>query len=171
MTISQIFLTKQSVVDKNTSSPSAPAVFNHLDEDKEDDSSMVVEEQGDSDGSTEHGKRLKSSVWKYADKISSGIAQCNQCGKKIKTNQGGTSSLRKHLLQQHRELDLSSLKPTERTINNSISKEKKFRLDRLLTRATFEDGRSFGDFRKSGMIKFLNEAVPGKESIDQAASD
>ena len=166
MTISQIFRTKQSVVDKNISSPTAPVVSNHLGEDKEDDSSMVVEEQGDSDGSTEYGKCLKSSVWKYADKISSSVAQCNQCGKQIETNQGGMSSLRKHLIQQHRDLDFPSLKPNERTTNNSISKEKKFRLDRLLTVATFEDGRSFGDFQKSGMIKFLNEAVPGKESID-----
>lgn len=114
------------------------------------------------DQSIGDGKSLRSSVWKYAKKITPDLARCNECGKEIKTKCGGTSSLRKHLINRHHITVSSSKKPEDRTRNNSISKQRKSRLDHLLKLAIFEDGRTFGDFSKSGMVKFLAEAVPGK---------
>ena len=43
-------------------------------------------------------KSLQSSVWKHATKITPETARCNECGKTMKTVNGSTSSLRKHLL-------------------------------------------------------------------------
>lgn len=124
-------------------------------------SSPINREVDAIDKETENETSLRSSVWKHATKISPNTARCNACGKMMKTINGGTSSLRKHLLHQHNIIPTPSRKSCTRPKRLSLSKEKKSRLDHLLKSATFEDGRSFGDFRKSGIMKFLAEAVPG----------
>lgn len=108
-------------------------------------------------------KNLRSSVWKYATKVSSDVGQCNVCSKTIKTTTGGTTTLRKHLLRKHNITDVAHRPESSRkTINKTISKQRKARLDQLVKIAIFEDGRTFGDFRKSGIMKFISEAIPGK---------
>ena len=114
---------------------------------------------------TENDKSFRSSVWKHATKITPEMARCNECGKTMKTVNGSTSSLRKHLLAQHSLVPPPPRRAVVRKKNNSLSNERKSRLDHLLKLATFEDGRSFGDFRKSGMSKFLAEAVPGESIV------
>lgn len=126
--------------------------------------SIFNDANDDVDRRTTDGKILRSSVWKYATKISSDIAQFNVCSKMIKTSCGGTTTLRKHLSKQHKIEDLPFHSQTKRkTINRVISKQRKDRLDQLVKVAIFEDGRPFGDLRKSGIMKFLVEAVPGKK--------
>ena len=120
---------------------------------------------------THNEQSFRSSVWKHTTKITPDTARCNQCGKTIKTIHGGTSSLRKHLLYQHNIVLTSSRKSSTRTRFTSISKEKKSRLDHLLKLATFQDGRSFGDFRKSAIMKFLAEAVPGENIVRPKTSE
>lgn len=106
--------------------------------------------------------RLRSSVWTYATKISGVKAQCNKCKKFVKTFNGGTSTLKKHLIDIHGLTHLKSL-PSSRAKNDKteITRERKNRLDYLANLAIYEDGRTFTDLRKSGMRKFLAEAVPG----------
>jgi BED zinc finger len=138
----------------------------------EQDTDSLNNDEADSiNQATKNEQSLRSSVWKYATKITPETARCNKCGKTMKTIYGGTSSLRKHLLHQHNIVPTPSRKSSTRPKLTSISKEKKSRLDYLLKLATFQDGRSFGDFRKSGMINFLAEAVPGKNIIRPKTSE
>lgn len=170
MSRSKIVLSTQSTSKKAmpslpTSSPQSSISFPIPNSEAEEDESLVLMVNGDNDGAEGpimNEKSLRSMVWKYATKITAHVAQCNICLKKIKTNSGGTTSLRKHLLRQHKISDVPSHRPSYKTINNPISKQQKDRLDHLVKIATFEDGRTFGDFRKNGMMKFLSEAVPGK---------
>lgn len=144
---------------------------NDPDADHDVNSSPINQEADAIDKETENGNSLRSSVWKHATKIAPDTARCNACGKTMKTINGGTSSLRKHLLHQHHVVPTPSRKSCTRPKRSSISKEKKTRLDHLLKLATFEDGRSFGDFRKSGMMKFLAEAVPGENIAPEKTSN
>lgn len=94
------------------------------------------------------GRQLRSNVWNYAKKISKDKAECIKCKLSIKTPGGGTTALRKHLMAIHNLTQLA-LEANPRTkTNNSITLEKKTRLDHLAYLAIFEDGRTFGDLRK-----------------------
>ncbi|CAF1684742.1 unnamed protein product, partial [Adineta ricciae] len=136
----------------------------------EHDVSMTEEEEvndgigaghGGTDNTQEGAKKLKSNVWQYAEKLKNGMAKCLKCKTRIKTTNGATSTLRKHLIKEHRLTHLTLL-PASRpkpTSNNSVTREKKNRLDYLATVAIIEDGRTFGDLRKSGITKFLDEAI------------
>jgi len=42
-----------------------------------------------------------------------------------------------------------------------VSTKNKQKLDGAIIEATYMDRRSFNDFRKEGMMKFLNLAIPG----------
>ena len=139
-------------------------------DDSSDDNEMIVENQTDSiveanlnndDDSISDKNKLKSNVWDYAKKISASEAQCLKCRIKIKTNHGATSTLRKHLIMKHNLSNLNLKTTLRRQPKESISRERKIRLDHLADLAIFEDGRPFGDLMKSGMKKFLAEAVPG----------
>ncbi|CAF1080143.1 unnamed protein product [Adineta ricciae] len=91
--------------------------------------------------------------------------------KKLKSNttNGATSTSRKHLIIEHGLMHLtlpSALRPKS-SPNNSITRETKNRLDYLATVAIIEDGRTFGDLRKSGITKFLDEAISGEFFFDK----
>ncbi len=121
---------------------------------QEDDSSRTEQEDEEI--------RLKSNVWTYAKKISSEKAQCIRCKSMIKTVHGGTTTLRKHLITKHNLTHL--ILPTSERQNkqkSTISREQKIRLDYLANLAIYEDGRTFNDLHKSGIRKFLAEAIPG----------
>lgn len=109
----------------------------------------------------EHEVRLRSPVWQYAKKISKDKAQCNKCNKFIKTGNGGTTALKKHLIDIHGLVSLTSSSSRTKFEKQSIPRERKIRLDNLANMAIIEDGRSFGDLRKNGIRKFLAEAIPG----------
>ena len=69
-----------------------------------------------------------------------------------------------YIFHQHNVVQSNSRMSSTLAQINTISKEKKSRLDHLLKLVTFEDGRS-GDFRKSGVMKFSAEALPGEEHL------
>ncbi|CAF2955450.1 unnamed protein product [Rotaria sp. Silwood2] len=111
--------------------------------------------------------QLRSNVWNYAKKISKEKSQCNICKKYIKTPGGSATTLRKHLVTIHNLTHLALEANPRVKIDNSISPEQKLRLDYLANLAIFEDGRTFGDLRKSGISKFLAEAIPDDEEDNQ----
>lgn len=106
-------------------------------------------------------ERLKSKVWMYGKKLSSDQSQCTICKPFITTSHGGTTTLRKHLVQKHK-LNHLALPSSSSTKANSLPRDKKIRLDHLANLAIFEDGRTFINLRRSGLRKFLSEAIPGK---------
>lgn len=136
----------------------------HDNEDLIDDSGTTGDTDDD-DMNTIGMRTLKSNVWEFAKKISPGLAQCGTCARLIKTSAGGTTSIRKHLISQHGIKSLATQSTTRRKAVNSITRERKARLDHLLNLAIFQDGRTFGDFRRPGVMKFFAEALPGKDTV------
>ena len=106
--------------------------------------------------------QLASNVWKYATKKSPNLAVCNLCNRSMKTKNGVTTNVRRHLIGQH---GLSILQLSPRSSSTSRQRthtpQMKRLLDKLAIHAIIEDGRSFGDLRKSGLMNFLAEAAPG----------
>ena len=114
-----------------------------------------------SDGSSKVGHRL-SNVWEFMQVRGNDKAKCNICEKILSRPNGGTSGLRKHLRQVHKleMFSISSIKKRQKTSNLSIDEQKK--LDLLIIKSIIEDGRSFGDMRRSGVMKLFEHLVPGK---------
>ena len=160
-------LSENQVFTNDTTTESSHRIHTSLSDagDENDGESSINRDVGAVNKTTENDKSFRSSVWKHATKITPDTARCNECGKTMKTVNGSTSSLRKHLLAQHSLVPPPPRRAVARNKTTSLSNEKKSRLDHLLKLATFEDGRSFGDFRKSGMSKFLTEAVPGENIV------
>ena len=149
-----------------TSTANQPPVGINFDENvstDENQTSTISDEENEdnTDNTTSDTKELKSNVWRYARKLSPNEAQCLKCKIKVRTNHGATTTLRKHLIIKHHLVELSSRLSSRKINKHSINHEKKRRLDHLANLAIFEDGRSFGDFRKSGIKRFLDEAIPG----------
>jgi hypothetical protein len=112
---------------------------------------------------------------------------CEKDGKEklIKGSSSNDTGLRKHLgnvhhlsntlyasqLKQKKNITVANSPDTEDSNatyksneNSSItktSKERKKELDEAAIDCIAEDGRSYGDLRKNGMLKFLSKAVPG----------
>ncbi|CAF1488687.1 unnamed protein product [Adineta ricciae] len=130
---------------------------------------VVPEDRSINTANKSDDTNLRSNVWAYAKKISKEKALC-ACKIYIKTPNGSTSTLRKHLIQKHNLIHLQPPSNPRTRTNSSISRDKKNRLDHLAYMAIFEDGRTFGDLRKNGMSKFLNEAV-SENANDEAHDD
>ena len=118
-------------------------------------------------------KPLKSPVWSYFKRVLiDGIyrAQCleNGCTKTLAIPNWSTSPLYKHLREIHKIEDLKK-KPNGRGIVGGVihkltlTKKKKF--DHLALEAIIKDGRSFNDFNKSGLKRFLQYAIPGNKKM------
>ncbi|CAF0834218.1 unnamed protein product [Adineta steineri] len=102
---------------------------------------------------------MKSEVWDYATKMPNGKAKCNKCKKDYSCKDHNTSSLRRHL---NRCLNTSKFSSNEnKTSTKKIDNERKKKLNELVYQCVIQDGRNFGDLRKPGMIRLLNEIVPG----------
>jgi hypothetical protein len=108
-----------------------------------------------------------SQVWQYAERCpGTNYSTCCLCPdkKKISTNNGSTSTLRKHLISKHQLHDLE-LPPAKRKLPaSSITDDKKQHLHGLFIKCIVRDGRTFNDFQKPGMKKLLEELIPGKFS-------
>ncbi|CAF4306140.1 unnamed protein product [Rotaria sp. Silwood2] len=102
----------------------------------------------------------------FVEQLDTKKSQCNICKKYIKTPGGSTTTLRKHLVTVHNLVHLALEANPRVKIDNSISPEQKLRLDYVANHAIFEDGRTFGDLRKSGISKFLAEAIPDNSYED-----
>ena len=103
-----------------------------------------------------------SNVWDYMRFDGSDKARCEICGIILSRKNGGTTGLRKHLVGIHKitSVSLSSVKKRSRPIDLPIAEQKK--LDSLIVRCIIEDGRSFGDMRRSGIFRLINHFSPGK---------
>ncbi|CAF1229855.1 unnamed protein product [Adineta steineri] len=114
-----------------------------------------------------------SSVWNYFKRVSiNGVnrAECLQkeCGKTFSLVNWSTSALFKHLRDIHK---IENLKKNTNgrviigRIQHKLSKAQKKKLDSLAIEAIIKDGRSFNDFNKTGLKRFLQYAIPGYNPI------
>ncbi|CAF1114440.1 unnamed protein product, partial [Didymodactylos carnosus] len=123
--------------------------------------SQKVDISSDEDNvATQFGSSL---VWQYATRcIDRNYAICNLCSndKRISTNHGSTSTLRQHLISKHGKNEL--MIPIDKKKDKSLpfSLEKKRQLDDYLIKSVASDARTFNDFGKSGIKKFLEAALP-----------
>lgn len=108
------------------------------------------------------GKRL-SSVWEHMRKQDNDKASCNICGALLSRKNGGTTGLRKHLHQVHalNRYSTSSMVKASRTIK--FPSDRKSKLDALAVECVIEDGRSFGDLRRPGLLRIFNQLAPGRD--------
>ena len=113
------------------------------------------------------GSHRASEVWKYMTKIGE-KAECNICGTHLCRKNGGTSGLRKHLLQIHKLGSYGSSSVGKRMKPGQLSTDEKKKLDSLIIKCIIEDGRSFVDMRRPGLLKVLNHLVPGTARISKA---
>jgi hypothetical protein len=105
-----------------------------------------------------------SQVWKYAIRCpDSEFSICCLCPneKKISTNNGSTSTLRKHLITKHQLYELALPNNKRKKTAPSINKNKKQHLHDLFTKCIIRDGRTFNDLQKPGLKKILQELIPG----------
>ena len=105
-----------------------------------------------------------SGVWKYVKKDGEDKAKCNLCAAILSRKNCGTTGLRKHLLQVHQLQQFAVCSTRKRTMAKRVSVEREKQLDSLVIRCIIEDGRSFGDMRRPGLLKLFNSLVPGKDS-------
>ena len=164
MTSRRNHTTQQATTTISTNSSSADDIIN-VDRKTNDNQDAIVEEDGNApqqDDNKDDIRDLKSRVWNYSRKRSADEAECLTCHAIIRTNNGATSTLRKHLVLKHNFINIR-LTSTRRnkTAAPSINRERKLRLDYLANLAIFEDGRTFGDLRKSDLKIFLDEAILG----------
>lgn len=106
----------------------------------------------------------RSTVWQYAIRnTNKNFATCNLCDdkKQISTNNGSTSTLRKHLILVHNLHHLALPSKKKENSTSTITLNRKRELDSLLINCIIKDGRTFGDFYKLGLKKILHELVPG----------
>jgi hypothetical protein len=108
-----------------------------------------------------------SQVWQYAIRCpNSNYSTCRLCpdNKQISTNNGSTSTLRKHLIAKHNIHELVLTNDKRKSTKSSISINKKRELHDLFINCIIRDGRTFNDLHKPGMKKILQELIPGKFS-------
>ena len=106
-----------------------------------------------------------SNVWQYALRDGNqNFATCCLCpdNKRISTNNGSTSTLRRHLIVQHNKHELILPLKKRKHIQSTFSEIKKQELHNLIINCIVRDGRTFNDFEKPGTKKLLQELVPGK---------
>lgn len=107
-----------------------------------------------------HSSSIESSVWKYAIKNENQTASCRICQTTIKTTNGSTTGVRKHLLQVHKIKEITSKKQSKAMEKCSPSLRRE--LHNLIIQAVVKDGRAFDDFRRAGIMKIFQRIVPGK---------
>ncbi|CAM4822508.1 unnamed protein product [Rotaria magnacalcarata] len=105
-----------------------------------------------------------SEVWKYAIREDDpNYATCCLCKeyKRISTNNGSTSTLRRHLILKHKLKDL--ILPNIKTKRSTLSMDpiRKQQLHNLSVDCIVRDSRTFNDFEKPGIKRLLQEFIPG----------
>lgn len=114
---------------------------------------------------TTESSAKSSQVWQYAIRCpNTEFSICCLCPneKKISTNNGSTSTLRKHLITKHQKYELALPNNKRKRNTPSISNSKKQHLHDLFTKCIIRDTRTFNDLRKPGLKKILQELIPGK---------
>lgn len=103
-------------------------------------------------------------LWNYMTKEEKEKAKCKICSTILSRKNGATSGLRKHLQTMHKIQCQQRTMMKIRSVSQKLSIEKKKKLDSLIINGIIEDGRSFGDMRKAGILKVFNFIVPGKQN-------
>ncbi|CAF5228710.1 unnamed protein product, partial [Rotaria magnacalcarata] len=89
---------------------------------------------------------------------------------RISTNNGSTSTLRRHLILKHKLKDL--ILPNIKTKRSTLSMDpiRKQQLHNLSVDCIVRDSRTFNDFEKPGIKRLLQEFIPGKLSKSDASA-
>lgn len=154
---SSYFLDITTPQQSNTSS----AQINHVVNDQaiDDVQSQSLPTQAMNSAKENNGLNSKTeSVWSYASKIKDNQAQCNKCKKVLSCKDSSTTGIRKHLVSCAKLTQFTRVVKRNRS---TINPEEKRRLNALATQCIIRDGRTFGDLRKPGIAKFINELLPG----------
>lgn len=177
--------TKASV--RSSSKQVKENLHEELDDENEDNEEEGIHKDDLSSEEEDRSKKKKSSPMQFFKKSTNETdkyicLKCEEKGKKksLKMINGIDSGLRKHLgsvhdmerylykSQQNQKKQQESPDPPEddTTAENTtcrlvFTREIKKELDDAVLNCIIEDGRSFNDFRKPGMKKFLKLAIPG----------
>ena len=114
---------------------------------------------------TQSNEDLDTKLWSYMTKQNNEKAKCNICNKIYSRKNGATSGLRKHLFKVHDMTAFGVSSERSRPQLNAISPDEKKKLDSLLISCIVQDGRSFDDMRRPGILKVFNHFAPCKENI------
>ena len=103
---------------------------------------------------------MKSVVWRYATKLQNGKAKCHNCNREIACKDHSTTGLHRHL---HRCINISKFTSSSgNSFKSSVRNDVKKKLNELVFKCIIEDGRSFGDLRKPGITRLLDQILPGE---------
>jgi hypothetical protein len=114
---------------------------------------------------TQSNDNRVSSLWDYMTKEEDEKAKCNLCNVISSRQNSATSGLRKHLFQVHKVEPFSVISENPRSKLSHISAEERKKIDSLLLNCIVQDGRSFDDMRRPGLLKIFNHLTPGKKSM------
>jgi hypothetical protein len=117
---------------------------------------------GDHTDVAQTGAIHASSLWNYMIKQANEKAKCNICNTILSRQNGGTTGLRKHLHQVHKIQSFSTKSKKLRSKSCRLSSEQKKKLDYLIIKCIVQDGRSFDDMRRPGILKVIDYLLPGK---------
>ncbi|CAF1473004.1 unnamed protein product, partial [Didymodactylos carnosus] len=110
------------------------------------------------------GIKPASKVWEYFNRVENEAslqAECIICKQRLKTPSYSTSPLVKHLLKHGIEYEKGGMLCAR---TSAMSKEQKRKLDDPAIKAIVQGGRSFGDLRKLGISKFIQQCAPTSDS-------
>ncbi|CAF1435898.1 unnamed protein product [Didymodactylos carnosus] len=117
-------------------------------------------ESSDKDGITD--PTTSSSMWKHFTRNEERAkVKCNLCtinSKEFKTKTENTSACRRHLFSVHYLKEFAPA--SDMNAQLSITPLEKRELNQLCIEGIIEDGRSFEDLRRSGMMKIINGLLP-----------
>ena len=94
-----------------------------------------------------------SSRWKYMAKQQNNKAKCNLCDALLSRTNGTTTGMRKHLFLIHKLECFAVTTSNKRSRPNRLSIDEKKKLDSLAISCIVQDGRGFGDLRRSSLLK------------------
>ena len=119
------------------------------------------------DAQTGTGNELGSvsSLWKYMSKQQNNKAKCNLCDAVLSRTNGTTTGMRKHLFLIHKLECFAITTSKKRSRPNRLSIDEKKKLDSLAINCIVQDGRGFGDLRRSGLLKLFNHLLPGQSEV------
>lgn len=128
----------------------------------------IISSKTDNNSTTTRNETIlsySSKVWQYAIRCpDSNYSICCLCSdnKKISTNNGSTSTLRKHLISKHNIHELTLPIEKRKSAKMFININRKRELHALSINCIIKDGRTFNDLNKPGIRKLLQELLPGR---------
>jgi len=126
-------------------------------------SSITIKSDSDNEQNVTSRPFQSSSVWKYAKRSDDkSYALCSICDKSISTSNWSTTYLRRHLIEKHNKTELIIPNEQKKIVPLTVTKNLKERLDKLSIEAIIRDSLPFNALQKPGVLKLIQEAVPGE---------